>query len=36
MAVNWNVVVTTMVSGLLAAFVVYQVKDKTKGIVDGV
>lgn len=34
MKINWATVVTTIVGGLLAATVIYQVKKNTKGIID--
>ena len=34
MNIKWGMIATTVVGGLLAAFVVYQVKANTKGILD--
>ena len=34
MNINWQTIVTTVLGALVAAVVIYQVKDKTKGIVD--
>jgi hypothetical protein len=34
MSIKWNTVLTTVVGGLVAAFVIYQVKVHTKGLID--
>jgi len=34
MNINWTTVSTTIIGGLLAATVIYQVKKNTKGIID--
>ena len=34
MNINWGTVATTVVGALIAAAVIYQVKERTKGIVD--
>jgi hypothetical protein len=34
MKINTSIIVTTAVGALVAAFVVYQVKKRTKGIID--
>lgn len=34
MNINKNMIATTAVGALVAAFVVYQVKKRTKGIID--
>lgn len=34
MTINWATVATTIIGGLLAATVIYQVKKHTTGIID--
>jgi len=34
MTINWGTVATTVIGALVAAAVIYQVKEHTKGIVD--
>lgn len=34
MNINWATVATTVIGGLIAATVIYQVKVRTKGIID--
>lgn len=34
MNINWGTVITTVIGGLIAATVIYQVKQNTKGIID--